>query len=152
MVNEQTTKIVAVTNPVAIVDDASWVTTEVDTLGYEYATMYVMLGASDIAMAAFAVTESDTSGSGHTNITDAIFGTSTNTAGSTSSLPSATDDGKIFAVEIDLKARKRYLDLTLTAGNGAAGTFAVAWCVLSRGKQSPNTAAERGCSQILRVE
>lgn len=151
MIAEQAVKMVAVTIPVAIVDDGSYTTIEVDTLGFEYATYYVMLGASDIAMVAFAVTESDTAGSGHTNIAGAIYGTSNNISGSASTLPSATDDGKIFAVEIDLKARKRYLDLTLTAGDGALGTFAVAWCVLSRAKQAPVTAADRGCSQILRV-
>ncbi len=102
-------------------------------------------------MAALAVTESDTAGSGHANVSGLVFGTSNNTGGSASTLPSATDDGLIFAMEIDLRNRKRYLDLTSTAGNGAAGTYAAAWCVLSRGHELPNTAAERGCSQILRA-
>jgi hypothetical protein len=151
VIESQKSKIVAVTVPVAIVDNASWTTIEVDTKGFEYATYYVMLGASDIAMTALAVTESDTAGSGHANVTGLIFGTSTNTAGSTSTLPSATDDGLIFGFEIDLRPRKRYLDLTATAGNGAAGTFAVAWCELSRAHTTPDTATERGASQILRV-
>ena len=144
-------KIATVIRPVAILDDASWTTIEIDTLGWEHALVVFDYAFSDIAMAAFAVTESDTAGSGHANVTGLIFGTSNNTSGAASTLPSATDDGLIFACEIDLKARKRYLDLTLTAGNGATGTFAVAWCVLSRGKALPITAAERGCSQILRV-
>lgn len=151
MIQAQQAKMVAVTVPVAIVDDASYTTIEVDTKGFRYCTYYVMLGASDIAMAAFAVTESDTAGSGHANITGAIFGTSNNTGGSASTLPSATDDGLIFAVEIDLRGRKRYLDLTLTAGDGTAGTFAVAWAELTREEDGTATAALRGCSQILRV-
>lgn len=151
MVNEQAVKVVPVTNPVAIKDNVAWVTTEVDTLGFEYAVFYVMLGASDIAMAVFKLQESDTSGSGMADVTGAIFGTSNNTGGSTSTLPSATDDDLIFAIEVDLKARKRYLDLSITAGDGALGTYAAAWCMLSRAKQVPNTAAERGCSQILRT-
>ncbi len=151
MVHAQNAKMVAVTVPVAIVDDGSYTTIEVDTIGWNYAQYFVMLGATDIAMAAFAVTESDASGSGHANVTGAIFGTSTNTDGDTSSLPSATDDGLIFGVELDLRKRKRYLDLTLTAGDGSAGTFAVAWCVLSRGETDPVTAANRGLSQLLRV-
>jgi hypothetical protein len=110
-----------------------------------------MLGATDIAMAALKLQESDASGSGMADITGAVFGTSTNTDGDTSTLPSATDDGLIFAIEVDLRGRKRYLDLTATAGDGDAGTYGVAWCVLTRAKQGPITAAKRGCSQILRV-
>jgi hypothetical protein len=144
-------KIVAVTNPVAIVDNASWTTNEVDSKGFDYAVFYVMLGATDIAMAAFKLQESSASGSGFTDVTGAIFGTSTNTAGSTSTLPSATDDNLIFAIEVDLRPRRRYLDLVATAGDGAAGTYAVAWCELSRAGETPMSATQRGCSQILRV-
>lgn len=151
MIPEQKVKVIGVTFPVAIVDDASWTTVEVDTLGFDYCTYYFMLGANDIAVTALAVTESDTAGSGHANVTGLIFGTSNNTGGSASTLPSATDDNKLFAFEIDLRARKRYLDLTATNGDGTIGGFSAAWAVLSRAKEAPNTAAERGCSQILRV-
>ena len=151
MIASQTQKVVAITPPGAIVDDASWTTTEIDTAGYDYCTVYVMLGATDIAMAELTVTESDTSGSGHADVTGLIFGTSDNTAGDTSTLPSATDDNKIFAFEIDLRARKRYLDLTATAGNGTAGTYMAAWAVLERADEYADSATDRGCSQILRV-
>jgi len=151
MIEATKCKLVAVATPAAIVDDAGFTTNEVDTLGFEYAVFYVMLGASDITMAAFKLQESDTSGSGFADVTGAIFGTSTNTAGSASTLPSATDDGKIFAIEVDLRNRERYLDLVLTAGNGSTGTYACAWCELWRGKETPMMASERGCSQILRV-
>ena len=151
MVRGQMCKVVAVTNPVAIKDNAAWVTTEVDSRGYEFGIFYVMLGASDIAMAVFKLQESSTSGSGFADVTGAIYGTSENTGGSTSTLPSATDDGLIFAIECDLRARKRYLDLSITAGDGVVGTFAVAWCELWRAHEIPETASERGASQILRV-
>lgn len=151
MVEAQNAKWVAITPPVAIVDNASWTTTEVDTLGWDYAEIVVLLGATDIAMAALAVTESDTSGSGHANVTGLVWGTSSNIAGSTSALPSATDDNTFQVAQIDLRGRKRYLDLTMTAGNGTAGTYAVALCRLSRGAIAPNTAAEAGADEILRV-
>ncbi len=151
MLQAHNRKLVGLTFPVAIVDDASWTTVELDTAGYDFAVVNVMLGASDIAIAAFAVTESDTAGSGHANVTGAIYGTSANDTGSTSTLPSATDDNKIFSVYLDLRGRKRYLDLTLTAGNGTAGTFAVAWAELWRAKDSPRTAAQAGYSQRLIV-
>lgn len=145
------TKVLAVINPVAINDNTSWTTTEVDTQGFEHATFYFMLGANDIAVAVLKLQESDTSGSGMTDITGAVFGTSNNDTGSASTLPSSDDDNLIFAIDLDLKNRERYLDLTATNGNGSVGGFAAAWCVLSRGHEVPMTAADRNMSQVLRV-
>lgn len=144
-------KKVVITPPQAIVDDASWTTAEIDTAGFDYAVIWVLLGATDIAAAALAVTESDTAGSGHANVTGLVFGTSTNTDGSTSTLPSATDDNKFFGFFINLAGRKRYLDLTATAGNGSTGTFMTAWAELYRAEALPVTAADLGASQILMV-
>lgn len=147
----QNSKIINVTPPAAILDDASASTTEVDTAGFDHATYICTLGASDVAMAALAVTESDTSGSGHGNVTGLVFGTSTNIDGSTSALPSATDDNKVYCFDVDLRGRKRYLDLTATAGNGTTGTYFSAVCVLTRGESVLQTAAGRGCDEILRA-
>lgn len=147
----QNCKLVSVTPPQVIVDDASWTTAEVDTLGFSYAKIVVYLGASDIAFAALAVTESDTTGSGHANVTGLVFGTSTNIDGSTSAVPSATDDNKFFVCDIDLRGRKRFLDVTATAGNGTNGSYATIWCELSRADETPVTMAQRGAAQVLRV-
>ena len=151
MVPAQDCKWVSVTPPAAIVDNASYTTAEIDTAGFDYAEIVVYLGASDIAMTALAVTESDTSGSGHANVTGLIWGTSNNVDGSASELPSATDDNSFQVAQIDLRARKRYLDVTATAGNGTLGTFAVIFCRLSRAKISPSTSAETGADEVLRV-
>jgi len=147
----QATKLAVVISPAAINDNAAWTTNEIDTLGYDYLQIIFFLGATDIAVAALAVQESDTSGSGFANVTGLIVGTSANIAGSTSALPSATDDNKIMLFEIDLRGRKRYIDLSATAGNGTAGSYAAAIAILSRPKISPTTAAERGCDEILRL-
>lgn len=145
-------KLVSVTPPAAIVDNAAFTTATVDTQGWKFARFVVYFGAMDIAAAALKVQESDDSGmSGAADITGAVFGTSTNTAGSTSTLPSATDDNKFFTVEIDLRGRKRYLDLGLTGGDGTSGSFAAAWCELYRGETGATTAAQKGVSQELRV-
>lgn len=151
MVPNQNQKIVSITAPGALIDNASATTTELDTIGWDYATIYVQVGATDIALTALAVTESDSSGSGHANVTGLVFGTSTNIDGSTSALPSATDDGKFFAFDIDLRYRKRYLDLTATFGDGTSGGYFTAFALLSRGETAPTSAAERGCDEILRV-
>jgi hypothetical protein len=146
----QDTKLVALIRPAAIADDASFTSQVVDTLGYDYATCIFQLGASDIAVAALYMQESDDN-SNYTNITGTIFGTSTNTDGSTSGLPTATDDNKFEVVEIDLRGRKRYLQCVATAGNGSTGTYLSALVVLSRGEIGPVSATDRGCDEILRV-
>ena len=146
----QNTKLVSITPPAAIVDNASYTTASIDTQGFDYMQVVVYLGATDIAMTALKLQESDTDGS-YADVTGLVFGTSSNIAGSTSTLPSATDDNKFFVFDVDLRGRKRYFDLVATAGDGTAGTFLTAFAILSRGKDQPVTAAERGASQILRV-
>jgi hypothetical protein len=146
----QNTKLVSITPPAAIVDNASYTTASIDTQGWDYLQVVVYLGATDIAMTALKLQENDTDGS-YSDVTGLVFGTSANIAGSTSTLPSATDDNKFFVFDVDLRGRKRYFDLVATAGDGTAGTFLTAFAILSRGKDQPVTAAERGASQILRV-
>ena len=151
MIHSQCVKYLNVTPPAAIVDNASYTTAEIDTNGYDYCTIVVILGATDIAMTALAVTESDTSGSGHANVTGLVWGTSTNIDGSTSALPTATDDDTFQVAEIDLRGRKRYLDVTATAGDGAAGTFAAIIAILSRPDTGPTSASDMGADEVLRV-
>lgn len=147
----QATKLAIVISPVAIKDNAAWTTNEIDTLGYDFLQIIFFLGATDIAVAELKVQESDTSGSGFADVTGLVCGTSTNADGVTSALPSATDDNKITLFEIDLRGRKRYIDLSATAGNGTAGSYAAAVAILSRAEKAPVTAAERGCDEILRA-
>lgn len=151
MIETQALKIMSVTPPAAIVDNASFTTAEIDTLGWDYATFIFYLGATDIAFTAMKVQESDTTGSGMADVPGAVFGTSLNDAGATSTLPSATDDNKIFAISLDLTKRKRFLDPVVTIGDGTVGGFCAALCILSRGEQGPNTAVESGFSQRLIV-
>lgn len=152
MHSEQADKFVAITPPGAIVDNASLTTTAIDTLGFSYCRIFAVLGATDIAMTALKVQESDDSGmSGAADVTGLVYGTSTDIAGSTSALPSATDDNKCFVFEIELKGRKRYLDLVATCGDGTAGTYVTAFALLSRASDVGVTKTERGYGNILRV-
>lgn len=146
----QATKFFSVTPPAAKVDNGSFTTAEIDTLGYDYLTIVCYLGDTDIAMTALKVGEGDTSGS-HTDVTGLVFGTSTDIDGNTSALPSATDDNEFFVFEIDLRGRKRYIDVTATAGDGSTGTFMAVLAILSRGDEAPISVAERGCGGLLRV-
>jgi hypothetical protein len=147
----QNTKLISMTPPAAIVDNASYTVAEIDTAGFDYLNIIVQLGATDIAMVAMSVTESDATGSGHADVTGLVMGTSVDIDGTTSVLPSSTDDNKFVCFDIDLRGRKRYIDMTITAGDGSAGTYLTVIGLLSRAKQSPNTVAERGCDTVLRV-
>jgi hypothetical protein len=151
-----THKLVRVVSPAAIVDNASLTCQVVDTQGFRYARYVFYFGAMDIAAAALKIQEADAKSSATAltsgaDITGAVYGTSTNDAGSTSTLPSATADDTFVTVEIDLRGRKRYLNPVATMGDGAAGTFVAAWCELYRGENTPTTAAGKGVGQNLRV-
>lgn len=151
MINAQQQKAFLVIPPAGIIDNASFAEIEIDTKGFRYCTVYACLGATDIAMAALKLQESDATGADQVDVTGLVYGTSDNTEGSTSTLPSATDDGLVFGFDIDLRGRKRFLTLVATAGDGAAGTFLIGLALLGREEDGVATAALRGCSQMLRV-
>lgn len=151
MITTQQHKAFLVIPPEGLVDNAAFTEIEIDTKGFSYCTVYACLGATDIAMAGLKMQESDTSGSGQADITGLVFGTSTNTEGDTSALPTALEDDLIFGFDIDLRGRKRYLTCVATAGDGATGTHLTVLALLARAEDGPATAALRGCSQMLRI-
>lgn len=152
MHSEQMDKFFSITPPAAIVDNASLTTATIDTLGFSYCRVLVYYGAMDIASTALKIQESDDSGmSGAADVTGLVYGTSSDIAGSTSALPAATDDNKCFSFEIELKGRKRYLDLVATMGDGTAGSYVTAFALLSRASDVPVSKTERGFANILRV-
>jgi hypothetical protein len=145
LTGSQALKFVQAIAPGAIVDNAAFTGTVIDTLGFNYLTLVIMFGAMDIAMAALKVTECDTSGGSYTDIPGADFSVSPAT------LPSATDDNHLFGVHINLQTRKRYIKIAATGGDGAAGTYATGIGVLSKGETVPSDAAGRGFTQDLTV-
>jgi len=150
-VQAQNMKAVRVISPVAIVDNAVFANTEINTHGYDYCTVLVNIGVTDVAMTTLKIQECDTSGGTFANISGLTYGSATNIDGSTSTLPSSTADNTIVAFDIDLRGRKKYLQLVAQAGDGSAGTYASAVALLSRGDKAPTNASERGCGQVLRV-
>jgi hypothetical protein len=138
MINFLDQKILGITPPAAIVNNASFTTAEVDSVQngvkYDWASVYVYLGATDVAVTQCKIQESDTSGSGFVDITGAVLS------------PTATDDNKFFVFHIDMRKRKRYLDLVLTIGSGTTGGFVTAFAILSRSKEVPSSALLRGAN------
>lgn len=138
------TKYKLLTAPAILVDDASLAVTELDTLGYDHCEIVLMIGATDIGVTAMILTDSDTAGSGHANIAASNFDGQTNAVGDTAVLPSATNDNKFFIWSLDLRKRKRYIDATITVGDGTAGGYYAVFAQLSNAKEAPVTEAERG--------
>ncbi len=141
----QDLKIVYITPPAAIVDNSAYTTASIDTKGWDEALVCVQFGAMDIAMAALKLRESDDD-STYADITGADFSTSPAT------LPSATSDNTFFGIHVKCGGgRKRYIDLTATGGDGAAGTYMSAFVILAKGEASPASVTDRGFSQLLYV-
>lgn len=146
MIEAQNSKVVLVTPPGAIVDNAAFVTAIIDTAGFTYLVVRVVLGALDVALAALKLRESDASDmTGATDVPGADFSVD-------GVLPGATADNGVYAFLVDLRGRKRYIDLTMSGGDGTAGTYAVALGELSRPSGGyPATAAARGHAAELFV-
>lgn len=136
----QNLKFVNVTPPAAIVDNAAFPTAAVDTKGWKKAMFIVQLGALDIAVAAMKLRESDDDSS-YSDVSGADFSVAPLT------LPSATADNNLYGIFVDLRGRKRYLDLSLAGGDGTAGSYASVLAILSDGEASPNTVTKRGLAQ-----
>lgn len=152
----QNQKVVPAVLPAAIVNNASVVGQVIDTLGFIECRIDFLLGATDIAMSALKVQESDTKASATAltsgaDVAGLVFGTSNGIDGTASALPSATDDNKVFSFDINLRGRKRYLLLVGTLGNGSTGGYSSAQATLANPEISVDTAAARGAANVLRV-
>ena len=119
----------------------SAVTLTVDTLEYDHASFTVLRAsnASTVFASVLKVEESDASGSGYSDVTALVGG---GTGGFT--IPAVADTASMAAVKIDVdtRARKRYLKVTATP---AVSVNTVITGRLSRGVEAPVTAADAGC-------
>ena len=150
MISQQNTRFAPISYPVARANNSSPTTLSIDTAGYEYLEVFVLLGATDIALTALKLQSSDTDGS-YTDVTGLVYGTSVGINGSTAALPTASDGNKLFKFEVDLRGQKRYFKLLATIGNGTSGAFFAAWGQLSRASDIPVTANERNVANIVRL-
>jgi hypothetical protein len=148
MVSAQAVRYFNITPPAAIVDAADFTTNVIDTVAngvkFDYLTVVVQLGATDIGLTALKMQQSDASGSGMADITGTVGGTDF-------TLPSATDDNGFVVFNIDLRGKKRYFDLVATGGNGTLGTFMSAVAILSRAKLGPNSATDSNALAVVTV-
>ncbi len=138
--------------PAARVDNAAVASATIDSLGFDFITIVLLLGATDIAMVSLKVVESDASNMGSpADIVGTRVGTDADAYGVTSVIPSETATNGIAVFDIDCRGRKRYLDLLPVVGDGTAGTFVAGVAIKSRAKVTPTTAAERGALLAMAV-
>ena len=135
-------RVAKVLAPISLSGGATATTTEVDTVNvgvkYNQATVYIMsglVGANGVST--LKVQEGDTSGGSYTDITGASF----------TALADA-DDNIIVACDIDLRKRKRYLNVVITNGATNASVMC-AWCELTRAEETPSSKTQRGVQELL---
>lgn len=119
-------------------------THEIDTLGFESASIDVVFSpytaATSNAAPVLRLAQSDTSGSGQTNISGAVGGTDfTVAAGATT----GADVGYVHRFDVDLRGKKRYLTVYTSPGNTVGVTTVVR---LGRAESLPTSAAQKGAS------
>jgi len=144
MIHSQNEKVVA-SVPTAAIGATATATLTIDTLGYDAASIKVMRAgnASTVFANVLKVEEGDTTSS-YANVT-ALVGdgaggfTIPAAAGSTST----TD---IVKLDVDCRARKRYLKVSYTPG--ASATCGLVAC-LSRAEVSPENAAAAGVAALV---
>tara|TARA_R110000824_G_scaffold1991_2_gene9702 strand:- start:75 stop:551 length:477 start_codon:yes stop_codon:yes gene_type:complete len=158
MIHAQTTKYVNVTPPVSV-SSGALTTASIDTKGFDYCTIVLYGGVMATGYSVFKLQESDTDGS-YADVTADFDGTSAtfglgesnalNSDGTASADPDGTDN--VFHVmEIDLKKRKRFLDVSGTAG----GTCLTAvFAILSKdnnGAVDSDSLSGRGMTGCIRA-
>lgn len=137
--------------PGALVNNAAVTCTAIDTVGVKRVTFVVILGATDIALTALKLTESDDDSS-YSDVSGSVFGTATNIDGTATSLPSSTDDNKVFVIDVAVNGlRKRYLKPAITVGNGTNGAYVTVLALKSQNENAPSTSTAYGAAHVVRV-
>ena len=127
--------------PAAAIGATATATLTIDTMGYDHASIAVLRAsnASTVFANAIKVEESDDNSS-YSNVTALVGG---GTGGFT--IPgiaaSATGSASILKLDVDTKAKKRYLKVSYTPGASATVSIVAR---LGRGEVSPETAAQAG--------
>jgi hypothetical protein len=136
-------------DPQAILDNTSPTTRAFDTLGMAYVTLVVYIGATDIAMAALSLTESDALTDANTlNSGTAISGSDFSVS---SALPTDAADNTFVLIKVPIRGgRKRYIDATITAGNGSLGSYIASFWI-GEPLIAAGTEASQGSGDTLQV-
>jgi len=145
MIHSQNHRVVAEL-PTAAVGATATATLTIDTLGYDHASVVVIRAsnASTVFANAVKVEESDLAGSGFTDVVGLVGG-----AASGFAIPAVTATGSasMLKMDVDTKAKKRYLRVSYTPG--ASATVAIVGR-LGRPEVSPENAAQANVIGLVR--
>lgn len=144
MIHAQNHKVVAEL-PTAAVGSTATATLTIDTRGYDHASVTVLRAsnASTVFANVVKVEESDDNSS-YSNVTALVGG---GTGGFSIPAVSNTSSAAILKLDIDTKAKKRYLKVSYTPG--ASATVAMV-ARLGRAEESPATASDAGVIGLVK--
>ena len=135
MIATQNLKFINALSPQSIEDEVDTVGLAVDTAGYHSVAFVLSVGATDVAVDEFVLTESDTEGGSYTEIADS----------EPASLLSGTDDNDLNVIHLNLRnaARKRWIKINHSTGSGTAGLYSCL-AILGDPAIAPNSGVDRG--------
>jgi hypothetical protein len=137
--------------PQSVADNSTLTSLALDTYGYEYAKITVNLGVTDLALAGLKVQQSDLANMATPiDVPGTHYGTDNNDTNVASVLPGAADSNHSFAFFIDLRGKKRYLQVVATTPVSANNTALLEISAdLGRPHESPLTAVNAGYAQRI---
>lgn len=146
MIHAQNHKVVAEL-PTAAVGATATATLTIDTLGYDHASVNVVRAsnASTVFANVIKVEESDDN-STFSNVT-ALVGGGTGGFSIPAIAAGSTGSASVLKMDVDTKAKKRYLKVSYTPG--ASATVAIV-ARLGRAEESPATASEAGVIGLVK--
>jgi hypothetical protein len=146
MIHLQNNKIVGDV-PAAAVGATATATLTIDTIGYDVASVAVLRAsnASTVFANAIKIADSDDN-STYTDVT-ALVGGGTGGFSIPAIAASATGSASILKLDVDTKARKRYLRVSYTPGASATVSIVAR---LGRGEEAPVTSTEVGVIGIVK--
>ena len=146
MIHLQNNKIVGDV-PAAAIGATATATLTIDTLGYDVASVAVLRAsnASTVFANAIKIADSDDNSS-YTDVT-ALVGGGTGGFSIPAIGATATGSASILKLDVDTKARKRYLRVSYTPGASATVSIVAR---LGRGEEAPVTAADIGVIGVVK--
>lgn len=156
MIHADNTKTVVSLLETGVVTNATTNTT-IDTQGYEYADIVVAVEPADATNSDYKLTslvfyDAPTTDVSNQTAIDGLTGTTNSTATSSQFvLPTNNDTSTPQTIRalIDLTDKERYIHVTLQGSSTAMNTVAV-MANLSRAKEAPTTAANKGVDTLAR--
>lgn len=138
MFHAQFDKVLA-TLPTAAVGATATSTLTIDRLGYDHVSVSAIRAsnASTVFASVLKVEESDDNSS-YSNVTALVGG---GTGGFSIPAVTDTDAAAIVKIDVDARAKKRYLKVSMTPG--ASATLAI-FASLSKAEVAPSTVGEKG--------